>query len=91
MKVNFISIIMISGKKQGTQYEIHFKKKLKVNITKGLTIILYMILQYINGTGYTGIHYIHYTLLVVPNTEAALPCWSAMDTLWRRNERDWGS
>ena len=43
----------------------------------------------INGTGYTGIHYIHYTLLVVPNTEAALPCCSAMDTLWRRNERDW--
>ena len=38
-------------------------------------------------TGYTGIHYIHYTLLVVPNTEAALPCCSAMDTLWRRNER----
>ena len=54
MKVNFICIIMISGKKQGTQYEIHFKKKLKVNIAKGLTIILYMILQYINGTGYTG-------------------------------------
>ena len=35
--------------------------------------------------------YIHYTLIVVPNTEAALPCCSAMDTLWRRNERDWGS
>ena len=30
---------------------------------------------------YTGINYIHYMLLVVPNTEAALPCWSAMDTL----------
>ena len=42
-------------------------------------------------TGYTGIHYIHYMLLEVPNTEAALPCCSAMDTLWRRNERDWGS
>ena len=37
---------------------------------------------------YTWIHYINYMLLVVPNTKAALLCWSAMDTLWRRNERD---
>ena len=44
-----------------------------------------MILQYINGTEYTGIHYIHYMLLVVPNTEAALACCSAMDTL----EKEW--
>ena len=39
----------------------------------------------------TGMRYIIYMLLVVPNTEAALPSWSAMDTLWRRNERDWWS
>ena len=30
---------------------------------------------------YIGIHYINYMLLVVPNTEAALLCWSAMDTV----------
>ena len=29
-------------------------------------------------------------LLVVSNTEAALPCCSAMDTLWRRNGKGGG-
>ena len=27
--------------------------------------------------GYIRVHYFNYTLVVVPNTEAALPCWSA--------------
>ena len=83
---------MGKNKVQNTKYilkRMMLIQFLKVNITNGLTIILYMILQYINGTGYTGIHYIHYTLLAVPNIEAALLCCSAMDTLWRRNERDW--
>ena len=35
------------------------------------------------------LHKLH--TLVVPNTEAALLCWSAMDTLWRRNEKEWWS
>ena len=34
-------------------------------------------------------NYINYMQLEVPNTEAALPCCCAMDTLWRRNGRDW--
>ena len=48
-----------------------------------IIIIFYLIIAIIyniNGTGYTGLHYINYMLLVVPNTEAALLCCSAMDT-----------
>ena len=47
--------------------------------------------NYKYGTGYTGLHYMYTSInfmlyvCMVPNTEAALPCCSAMDTLWRRN------
>ena len=38
------------------------------------------ITQVLDTQGY--MHYIHYTLIVVPNTEAALPCCSAIDTYY---------
>ena len=34
-----------------------------------------------NERAFARLHYINYMLLVVPSTEAVLPCWSAMDTL----------
>ena len=33
---------------------------------------------YSNIQGYTEIHYYNYIIPEVPNTEAALPCWSAI-------------
>ena len=38
-----------------------------------------------NRTYMTGKNYLTFE---VSNTGAALPCWSAMDTLWRRNDKD---
>ena len=52
------------------------QKKKKKN--KGCGVIVAIKNYIIHGdTLHAGLHYINNTLLLVPNTEAALPCWSA--------------